>query len=300
MTVSAHQTHLEAEITAQPGDWIRAAASIASHRPLLPADGERVAVIGCGTSLYMAEAYASLREESGHGITDAWTPTEARLDRAYDRVLAITRSGTTTEIIDLLSSIRGTTAATVITATPGSPVVDLADAIVTPEFDEQSVVQTRFATSTLALLRAQLGHDLTRAVEQARAALDAEPPHWSTLSDAEQFTFVGRGWTNGLAHEAALKLREAAQQWTEAYPMMEYRHGPLSVSAPGRVVWAFGEPVEGFAEDVATTGAHFQTSTDDPMAELVKVHRLSLEIALRRGLDPDHPRNLSRSVVLDS
>ena len=36
--------------------------------------------------------------------------------------------------------------------------------------------------------------------------------------------------------EAALKLREASIGWTEAYPTMEYRHGPSSIAAPGRVV----------------------------------------------------------------
>ena len=61
-------------------------------------------MVGCGTSYYMAQTYASLREGAGLGITDAWSPTEARLDRGYDRLLAITRSGTTTEIVDLLEA----------------------------------------------------------------------------------------------------------------------------------------------------------------------------------------------------
>jgi len=36
----------------------------------------------------------------------------------------------------------------------------------------------------------------------------------------------------------------------------------------------------------------------DPMAELVRVHRLAAAAARARGLDPDRPRNLSRSVIL--
>ena len=43
--------------------------------------------------------------------------------------------------------------------------------------------------------------------------------------------FLGDGWTVGLANEAALKMREAAGAWTEAYPAMEYRHGPISANA---------------------------------------------------------------------
>jgi fructoselysine-6-P-deglycase FrlB-like protein len=291
-------THLESEISTQPDDWRRAAGLAAEHAALLPAAGERAAIIGCGTSLYMARAFAALREASGHGVTDAWPASEHRLDRGYDRVVAITRSGTTTEIIDVLEQCRGRVPATVITASEGTPVLDLADSILTPHLDELSVVQTRFATGTLAMLRAHLGEDLAAAADQAQTVLDADESVLGPAAEAEQITFVGHGWTNGLADEGALKLRESAQLWTESYPMMEYRHGPVSISAPGRVVWAFGDPVPGLADDVVATGAHFETSTMDPMADLLRVHRLCLVQARAAGLDPDRPRNLARSIIL--
>lgn len=298
MTTELSSTYLEAEIATQPEDWRRAGALAREHADLLPGPGQRVAVIGCGTSLYMAQCFAELRERSGQGHTDAWPASEHRLDRGYDRVLAITRSGTTTEVIEVLEQCAGKMPTTVITATPSSPVVDLADAIVTPEVDERSVVQTRFATGTLALLRTHLGEDLTAAAEQAQAVLEADESSLGPAATADQITFVGRGWTNGLANEAALKLRESAQVWTESYPMMEYRHGPVSISGPGRVVWAFGEPVENLADDVAVTGAHFESSRIDPMADLLRVHRLCLVRARAAGLDPDQPRNLTRSIIL--
>src|SRR5690349_4603342 len=47
---------LAAEVATQPSDWVRAAARVPELRPLLPAPGERVAVVGCGTSLFMAQA----------------------------------------------------------------------------------------------------------------------------------------------------------------------------------------------------------------------------------------------------
>lgn len=297
MTAST-ATHLEREIATQPADWLAARDTAAAHAALLPAPGERVAVVGCGTSLYMAQAFSALREAAGQGVTDAWTPTEARLDRDYDRLLAITRSGTTTEIVDLLRSLDGGLPATVVSSSPGTPVLDLADAILTAEVDEQSVVQTRFATTTLAMLRWHLGEELTSVADQAQRVLDADDPVPAAAVDADQITFVGRHWTNGIAQEAALKLRESAQAWTEAYPMMEYRHGPVSISAPGRVVWAFGKPVTGFADDVARTGATFVSSTDDAMADLVRVQRLCVLKARAAGLDPDEPRNLTRSIVL--
>ena len=118
------------------------------------------------------------------------------------------------------------------------------------------------------------------------------------LRAADQVSFLGRGWTVGLANEAALKLRESAQLWTESYPAMEYRHGPISIAAPGRVTWAFGDVPDGLAEQVRATGAHFEHAPVDPLADLVRVHRLCLVAAADRGLDPDRPRHLSRSIIL--
>ena len=296
------QSHLQVEVAGQPDDWAGVVARLPELAPLLPRRGARVAVIGCGTSFYMAQAYATLREAAGQGETDAFAASEARLDRAYDEVVAITRSGTTTEVVEILRALGPRPVTTiVIVATPGTPVTALADRVVLlPEVDEQSVVQTRFATSVLALLRASLGEDLTAAMADARAVL-AEPEGQALagLGDVEQVTFVGRGWTVGLAEEAGLKLRESAQFWSESYPAMEYRHGPLRIAAPGRVVGALGVVPEGLPEQVAATGARFESRTIDPLAELVRVHRLCLLKSRQQGLDPDRPRNLTRSVILD-
>ena len=187
---------------------------------------------------------------------------------------------------------------TVVTSSPGTPILGLGEQVLLPQFDEESVVQTRFATSVLALLRTHLGEDLDPVVSDARATLaeeDAEP----VLRDAEQVTFVGMGLGAALAYEAALKLREATQSWAESYLATEYRHGPISIAAPGRVVWALGPLVPGFERDVAATGAHLEHRDVDPMVDLVRVQRLCLRRAADRGLDPDRPRNLGRSVVLD-
>ena len=294
---------LQREVAGQPADWAGVVARLPELADALPADGARVAVVGCGTSYFMAQAYAARREQSGHGETDAFAASEHRLDRGYDAVLVITRSGTTTEVIDVLTSLRGRgVVTTAIVATPGTPVTELADrTLLLPEVDEKSVVQTRFATSTVALLRASLGEDLSAAIADARAVLaEDEDSCLAGLADAEQVTFVGRGWTIGLAAEAALKLRESAQFWTESYPAMEYRHGPVSIATAGRAVWALGAVPPGLPEQVRGTGAHFESRDIDPLAELVRVHRLCLAKARQGDLDPDHPRHLTRSVVLPS
>lgn len=290
-------THVEDELSSQPECWTRAAAQSGGVRGALPEAGERVAVVGCGTSYFMAQAYAALREEAGQGESDAFAASEFPHRRSYDRVIALTRSGTTTEVLDLLGRLKGRTPTTALTADPDTPVMAAADEVVVLDYaDERSVVQTRFATTALTLLRAHLGLHTAAAVADARTALGSDLPE--QLFRCTQFTFLGRGWTVGLANEAGLKMREASLSWTEAYPAMEYRHGPISVTTSGTATWMFGEAPEGLAEQVRRTGGLWIEGRLDPLAELVRAQRLAVAVAAARGLDPDLPRHLTRSVIL--
>ncbi|MEU1073454.1 MULTISPECIES: sugar isomerase [unclassified Streptomyces] len=291
-------SHVENELSSQPECWKRAAELAVHRKDALPAPGERVAIVGCGTSLFMAQAAAALREGAGQGETDAFAASEYPAGRSYDRVVALTRSGTTTEVLELLTRVRGGARTTAITADPETPVMRAADDLVVLEFaDEESVVQTRFATTALTLLRAHLGLPTEQAVADARTALAEPLPEG--LVGRSQFTFLGRGWTVGLAQEAALKMREASLSWTEAYPAMEYRHGPISISTATTATWMFGEAPDGLADQVRATGAQWVAGHLDPLAELVRAQRLAVAVAAARGLDPDRPRHLTRSVILD-
>ncbi|WP_316743348.1 SIS domain-containing protein [Streptomyces sp. MK7] len=290
-------SHVEDELTSQPECWTRVAADAAGHGGALPAPRERVAIVGCGTSYFMAQAAAALREGAGQGETDAFAASEFPHGRSYDRVLALTRSGTTTEVLDLLGRLKGRTRTTAVTADPGTPVMSAADDVVVLDYaDERSVVQTRFATTALTLLRAHLGLHSDAVVADARTALSQPLPEG--LVDCAQFTFLGRGWTVGLANEAGLKMREASLSWTEAYPAMEYRHGPISITTQGTATWMLGRAPEGLADQVRATGGLWVDGGLDPLAELVRAQRLAVAVAAARGLDPDQPRHLTRSVIL--
>lgn len=287
------------EIDSQPETWRRAVdlARAPEVTAALPAPGARVAVVGCGTSLYIAQAYAALRESLGHGVTDAFPASQYPHSRTYDHVLALTRSGTTTEVVTLLRNLPAAARSTVITTSLDHPVVKYASATVLLDFaDERSVVQTRFATTSLALLRAHSGHDVQAAIVEAERDLRVPIP--DRLAECKQFTFLGDGWSVGLANEAALKLREASQTWTEAYPAMEFRHGPISVADERSAVWFFSPAPDGLVADIERTGALVVETERDPMSHLVAAQRLAVALAHRNGLDPDQPRHLTRSIVL--
>ncbi|MFW6597427.1 SIS domain-containing protein [Propionibacteriaceae bacterium Y2011] len=288
------------EIASQPECWQRAVDLAPTVATQLPEPGMRVAFVGCGTSWFMGQVAAAWWEGQGHGEADAFTASEYPANRPYDALVAITRSGTTTEVLELLRNLDGgkRPRTSVLLGDQDTPAAELADGVVDLAFaDEQSVVQTRFATTVLALLRAAFGAAPADLVDRCTEALAV--PLGEGWEDAEQVTFVGTGWSIGLAHEAALKFRESSSSWAESYPAMDYRHGPVSIAAPGRLVWSFGTPPEGLAEQVGNTGATFINHDLDPMADLVVAQRLAIARAIKLGLNPDQPRNLTRSVVLD-
>ncbi|CAM5646939.1 Phosphosugar isomerase OS=Streptomyces glaucescens OX=1907 GN=SGLAU_03800 PE=4 SV=1 [Streptomyces glaucescens] len=133
---------------------------------------------------------------------------------------------------------------------------------------------------------------------------DAEPPTPARPTPANcpkgparapRSPSLGRGWTVHLADEAALKLREAAGAWTESYPAMEYRHGPISVTtrtAPRPGCWARQPRASPTRSAPPAPGESPAASTR--FAELVRAQRLAVAVAAARGLDPDRPRHLTR------
>ncbi|MGA2527794.1 MAG: SIS domain-containing protein [Acidimicrobiales bacterium] len=288
-------SNFEQELTTQPEMW-RRAAELASAAALFP-PGARVAFVGCGTSLYVAQAAATYRNEQLLGESDAFPASEIPPGRKYDAVVAISRSGTTTEVLEAMAALVSHTHTLAITAVDESPLADIvAERIVLSFADEQSIVQTRFATSALSFLLATCGWDVVASAKRAEAFLDEVPEEVGT---AEHFVFLGRGVGAALANEAALKFREVLGAWTESYPTMEYRHGPISVAGERSLVWILDDAETRIDKEIAITGARVVRSGSDPLASLVRVHRAVQQLATRRGVDPDHPRFLVRSIMLD-
>ena len=286
------------ELRSQPDCWRRTATVASAVADMLPKDGQRVCVLGCGTSLYMGQAYAAFRESANGGETDAFPASEAPRSRRYDLVVALSRSGTTTEVLDAVTDIRQRIGSPVlaITSSLGSPLAEVANTHIVLDFaDEVAIVQTRFATSALLLLLSGCGWDIQASASDAEVVLGEGPPN---IPDADQYVFVGRGIAAPIASEAALKLRESAKAWSEAYPSMEFRHGPISAVGTRTVVWSI-DPIEpSLSYQIEATGASVISGRADSIAELVRVHLVAEQLAKAAGFDPDTPDHLTRSVIL--
>src|SRR3954451_12320915 len=97
------------EIGSQPAVWGRGLELVDEARSALAAPGERMLLLGCGTSWFVAQSIAELREAAGLGETDAVCASEFVPRRRYDRVVAGTRSGTSTEVLEALRQIPAST-----------------------------------------------------------------------------------------------------------------------------------------------------------------------------------------------
>ena len=184
-----------------------------------------------------------------------------------------------------------------VTGAPGEVPDGVADEIVDLTFaDERSVVQTRFPTTVLAIVRTLLGEDVGSLLPDLDQALTgALGPD---LSRFDHFVFLARGWARGLADEAALKMRESAQAWSESFPALDYRHGPIAAADERTLVVPLTPLDDLLLADIAHSGATLADVSGDPLVRLVWCQRLATGLAELRGLDPDRPRNLTRSVVL--
>ncbi len=288
------------EIASQPAMWRQAAATPARELAMLPRAGERALVLGCGTSYYVGEAYARRRVAAGLGPTRGAIPSELDAVDDDEVVILLSRSGTTGDLVTLGKELKTTHRVVTITGAPGTPIATLVpDAILLDYADETSVVQTRFATTGLAMLRRSLGEDIEPLAAQAEQALTLPlPVDADELAKLNHVVFLGTKWSAAVAQEAALKVREAAGFWTEAYPVFEYQHGPISCAGEHTLVWSLTDVPDSVAADITATGARLEVAELDAQAELVRVHRLAIELALREGRNPDSPPHLSRSVQL--
>ena len=286
------------EIASQPQMWRKAVELLPTVAGELPAAGERVAVIGCGTSYFIAHAVAGSRETGGHGETDAFVASEMPTARRYDRVVAISRSGTTTEVARCLAALPAGTRSLAISAVAETPVVEAAaDAILLPFADEVSIVQTRFATTALALLRAHLGETLAPAIADAEAVLaqpipadpgrvralrlprprlDRRPGRRGGAQVPRGRTGVGRVLSGDGVPPRPDQRRRAGHARVVPRPTPTPTSSPTS-APPAHRWWR-------------------ATSTRWPSSSRCSAQRCALAEA--KGLDPDNPQHLTRSVVL--
>ena len=148
------------------------------------------------------------------------------------------------------------------------------------------------------------------------------------FSDKHHSLFLGRGIQYPVAKEGALKLKEISYIHAEAYPAGELKHGPLAlvdskmpvvavapnndllgklkanlseVSARGGKLFVFADESIGYQSEKGLKVINVPRCSEvlAPIVFTVPLQLLSYYVAITKGTDVDHPRNLAKSVTVE-
>ncbi len=248
-------------------------------------------------------------------------------------LIAVSRSGSTTETVSAVREYRRSGGRVLaVTNYPDSDLAKEADEVLLlPEGQEESVAQTRSFSSMfvgLNVLAARLGgHEtLWEAMQRLPEAAERLLNQFGALArqlgqnlNLERFYFLGSGMRYGLASEVSLKMKEMSLSHSEPFHFLEFRHGPMSmVNEQTLLIGLLSErnqsQEQAVLDEMQARGAQIlslgeeqaQVTFDSgipeegrgalylPLLQLMAYHR-----SLAKGLDPDHPHNLTAVVTLD-
>lgn len=273
-TQPGHHTHTE--ILSQPEAWTAALEVLRGQADLLRAfwlDGQFDSVLftGCGSTYYLSDTAATLMQDvsgidaRGLPASEIWLyPRAAYHPQRRTLLIAVSRSGETTETIRAVESFRESGAGDVLTLScypnAGLPQLGTVNLLLTSG-QEESIAQTRafsvlyLATVALTLLwNGESLDELSALPAAGRRLLDTYTSLAAELGrnpDFERFYFLGSGPRYGLAGELSLKMKEMSLSHSEPFRFMEFRHGPQSmVNNQTLIVGLVGEQNEAYERAV--------------------------------------------------
>jgi len=284
-------------------------------------------VVGCGTSVHIADAIACALNAGGalaRAVSgNEWT--RRRQDYAPSdtpvEVIALSRSGESTETVAAARASRQAGVPVLgITCADGSALCAESDRVIYAETHaEEGIVMTASASLMLLVgLRyagVAIGPDTTRAADSVLH--DGESALPGLIDGRTHFVFLGGGAFYGVAREAALKMQEMSLSQSEAHHPLEYRHGPISLVDDRSLVVLLYHPQTReeesvLAADLMAKGAKVLglggpgtvslpvggDTGAGPLVCLPLLQMLGEVVARARGLDTLAPRHLTKVVTV--
>jgi glucosamine--fructose-6-phosphate aminotransferase (isomerizing) len=174
--------------------------------------------------------------------------------------------------------------------------------------------------ASLEVMAAQFAARIRSLTEQMESFVDR--------NSFEDYVFLGQGPFHGIAREAALKVMEMSCSYSQSFHTLEFRHGPKAIVTP-RTALTFFLSQSGLPSEIevleemkelggATIAVCNRANEDirkasdlvfelnlpgDELAQLasyiVPSQLMGFFTGVAKGLNPDHPKNLTRVVVLD-
>lgn len=317
------------DLSARSDDAIALAEAIRAHR--------HVILTGCGSALYAASLGSTWLHTATDAWIDMVPASElsntTRHMGADTLVIAFTQSGETADVVDAIQLARtwDSTIATVIN-TETSTVARMADVVLPIRAGvERSVLATKsfLAMATrMYQVAAALGDDPIEDVDATITSIESllADAHIARIADRiaqdSSMVVLGKGMGRAIAQEAALKIKEGSYLHAESFLMGELKHGPLALVQEGTPCLIFATSDEEMssariaAAEVTSRGGHVigvGPFEDEECASVVRIEagaglsslehlvaaqKLAYHVAVSRGVDPDFPRNLAKSVTV--
>ncbi len=234
--------HFEAEIREQPDVWCRIAASDGAQRFAASVAGRDVLFLGSGSSLFVGMLGALAFRRRGIRAF-ALAATEARFDRnAYADacVVALSQSGRSGDLLDAIGLL-APSRLVALTSDTASPLAARAGVVIDSlAGPEQAVPASKSVTSMAAILlwaaaltggkRNRTAATLEQTAADVRDWLDGDGvadvvAAARRIARRRSVALVAAGYGVPVAHELALKIKEASYVHAEGFPAGEFRHG---------------------------------------------------------------------------
>jgi glutamine---fructose-6-phosphate transaminase (isomerizing) len=244
--------------------------------------------------------------------------------------VAFSQSGQSPDLVGSLEKLRECGALTIaMVNAEGSPLERTCEHVLPLGAGaELSVAATKSFIATLSASARLIAHwQQDSALLQAGLALPAQlqaaaGQDWSAaveaLRDCQRLMVIGRGTGFAIAQEAALKFKETSAIQAEAFSSAEVRHGPMALVEAQYPLLVFAtrgaeqQSLLALAADMRQRGARVLLAAPDDIAErdltltcadhplldpilaIQSFYVMAAALAQARGLDPDHPRHLSK------
>ena len=298
---------------------------------------QHIILTGCGSAHYAASLGANWLRQSVDAWIDVVPASEmsqhTRNMGADTLVIAFTQSGETADVVDAIQVARGWGASIgTIINTETSTIARMADIVLPIRAGvERSVLATKSFLAmamrmyqTAAIIANQEPVDGAGTISNIKAILvdDHIARIAEQIAGARSMVVLGKDMGLTVAQEAALKIKEGSYLHAEAFLMGELKHGPLALIEEGtpclifattdeEIVWARLAAAEvssrgGYVIGVGPWATHechavinIESGTSlTSLEHLVAAQKLAYHIAIARGVDPDFPRNLAKSVTV--
>lgn len=299
-------------------------------------EAEDIYITGCGTSSYAASLGASYLRDSGYDVeVEKSHELEYRRDEIGedDIVIGISQSGETADLLSLLEDLDSEVLA-VVNVVGSTLDRESGHSLYINAGPEIGVASTKAFTGQLALLKLLKYAAEDRIDEGRKSLLQTADRIEETLEDnretieelsdyikeKDDVYFIGRSKGFNVAQEAALKLKELSYIHAEAFPGGEFKHGTLALVEEGVPVIGFlkeeaytemltniteaksrGADVIGVGEEEISGFEYFVEIPGDENSEILEVvpfQVLAYRTSVKKGNQPDRPRNLAKSVTV--